>query len=61
MTKFAHPSYQKVLTDLRSTWRGNSWDHDQSLDEMKLLHDIIIDLCPVIDSFESKYKKKFIC
>ena len=60
MSKFAYTSYEKVLTDLRSFMRGLNYNHKEFLDYVKVLDDIIIDMCPLTDKFEKKYNKVFI-
>ena len=60
MCKFAYTSYEKVLTDLRSFMRGMEYNVDEFIDYVKVLDDIIIDMCPLTDKFEKKYNKLFI-
>ena len=60
MCKFAYTSYEKVLTDLRSFMRGLEYNDKEFLDYVKVLDDIIIDMCPLTDKFEKKYNKVFI-
>ena len=54
MCKFAYTSYEKVLTDLRSFMRGIEYNNKEFLDYVKVLDDIIIDICPLTDKFEKK-------
>ena len=60
MSKFAYTTYQKVLVDLRSCLRGNEFNYTAFINEMKLIDELIIDLCPLADKFEKQYDKKFI-
>ena len=60
MCKFAYTSYEKVLIDLRSFMRGLEYNDEEFLDYVKVLDDIIIDMCPLTDKFENKYNKVFI-
>jgi len=60
MCKFAYTSYAKVLTDLRSFMRGLEYDEAKFLDYVRVLDDIIIDMCPLTDKFEKKYNNLFI-
>ena len=60
MTNFAYKSYSKVLTDLRSFMRGLNYDEKEFLDYVKVVDEIIIDMCPLTDKFEKKYNKVFI-
>ena len=59
MSKFAYSTYQKVLVDLRSNLRGNQFNHAAFIDKMRLIDEIIIDLCPLADKFEKQYNIKF--
>ena len=59
MSKFAYTTYEKVLVDLRSYLRGNQFNHTTFINEMRLIDEIIIDLCPLADKFEKQYDKKF--
>ena len=60
MSKFAYTSYAKILNDLRSFIRGLNYDEKEFLDYVKVLDEIIIDMCPLTDKFEKKYNKVFI-
>ena len=60
MCKFAYTGYEKVLTDLRSFMRGSEFNDKEFLDYVKVIDDIIIDMCPLSDKFEDKYNKMFI-
>ena len=60
MTNFAYKSYSKVLADLRSFMRGLKYDEKEFLDYVKVVDEIIIDMCPLTDKFEKKYNKVFI-
>ena len=59
LSKFAYTTYQKVLVDLRSCLRGNEFNHTAFINEMKLIDELILDLCPLADTFEKQYDKKF--
>ena len=60
MSKFAYTSYSKVLTDLRSFMRGLKYDEKEFLDYVKVIDEIIVDMCPLTDKFEKQYNKVFI-
>ena len=60
MCKFAYTTYAKVLTLLRSFMRGQEYNDKEFLDYVKVIDDIIIDMCPIADRFEKKYNKVFI-
>ena len=55
MSKFAFTTYQKILVELRSYLRGNDFNHAKFINEMKMLDEMIIDLCPIADKFEKQY------
>ena len=57
MCKFAYTSYQKILNKIRSYLRGESYDIMDLFFETQLLDDQVIDLCPLVDKFKSKYNK----
>ena len=59
MCKFAYTSYEKVLTDLRSFTRGRDYNDKAFLDYVKVIGDIIIDMCPLTDKFDKKYNQMF--
>lgn len=42
---FADTSYEKVLVDLQSPMRGKSCDDQNNLTQLRVLDDIIIDIC----------------
>ena len=52
-------TYEKILVELRSALRGDSWDKNEFIDRMKLIDDMIIDQTPLVDRFASRYSKKF--
>ena len=51
MCKFAHTTYEKILTDLLSFLRGLSFN-EKKLDYVKMLDDIIIDMWPLWDEYK---------
>ena len=57
MCKFACTTYEDILTDLRSFLRALEFNDKEFLDYVKVLDDIIIDMCPLSDKFEDKYNK----
>ena len=58
--RFAYTSYEKILVQLRSFLRGLSYDENIFLSDVKIIDDIVIDHCPSIDKYFSKYDSKFI-
>ena len=59
MCKFAHTTYDKILTYIRSFLRELEFDDERFLDYIKVVDEIIIDMCPLYDKFEDKYNKMF--
>ena len=47
--RFAYTSYEKVLTQLKSYLRGMPYDEVVLLSDLKVLDDIVTDLCPPIN------------
>ena len=61
MCKFAYTTYEKVLTHLRCFMRGLEYNDKEFIDYVKVLDDIIIDMCPITDKFEkntTRYSSK---
>ena len=59
MSRIAFTTYKKVLVELRSALRGDSFDKNQFIDKMKLIDEMIIDQIPLADRFAKKYNRKF--
>ena len=59
MSQIAFTTYDKVLVELRSALRGDSFNKQEFIDRMKLIDEMIIDQTPLADRFASKYNKKF--
>lgn len=59
MSRIAFTTYKKVLVELRSALRGDSFDKNQFIDKMKLIDGMIIDQTPLADRFAKKYNRKF--
>ena len=59
MSKFAYTTYEKTLVELRSSLRGNQFNHTAFINEMRRTDEIIIDLCSLPDKFEKQYDIKF--
>ena len=59
MTRIAFTTYEKVLNELRSALRGDEWDKEKFIDQIKLIDDMIIDQTPEADRFVSRYNEKF--
>jgi len=52
LCKFAYMTYEKILTNIRSFLRGLEFDDEKFLDYIKVVNEIIIDMCPLYDKFE---------
>ena len=52
MSKFAYTTYQKLLLDLRTALRGDSFNKNDFLKELNILDDTITDFCPLVTKFE---------
>lgn len=61
MCQIAFKIYQKVLVELRSALRGDSFNKLEFIERMKLTDEIIIDQTPIADKFIKSYKKKMGC
>ena len=59
MSQIASTTYDKVLVELRSALRGDSFNKQEFIDLMKLIDEMIIDQTPIADRFVKKYNKKF--
>ena len=59
MSRIAFTTYEKVLVELRSAFRGDSFNKQEFIDRMKLIDEMIIDQTPLADRFAKKYNTKF--
>ena len=57
--RFAFTSYERVLVQLKSFLRGLLYDESNFLTDLKVLDEIIIDLCPSADKYYDKYNEVF--
>ena len=60
MSKFAFPTYLKILLDLRTALRGGPFDKNDFLKELNIFDDTIVDFAPLVTRFEKQYAKKFL-
>ena len=58
--RFAYTSHEKILVDLYSFMRGKSYDDQDYLTQVRVIVDIIIDMCPLVDKWDKEYSQKFI-
>ena len=49
MSRMAFTTYEKVLVELRSAVRGDSFNKQEFIDRMKLIDEMIIDQTPIAD------------
>ena len=59
MSRIAFTTYEKVLVELRSALRGDSFDKNEFIDKMKIMNEIKIYETPLADRFVKKYNRKF--
>ena len=59
MSRIAFTTYEKILVELRSALRGDSFNKQEFIDGMKLIDEMIIDQTRIADRFASRYNKKF--
>ena len=59
MIQIAFTTYDKVLVELRSALRGDSFNKQEFINRMKLIDEMIIDETPLAERFAGKYNKKF--
>ena len=60
LSKFCYTTYSKVLVELRTSLRGDTFDKDDFLKEMTILDEIIVDFAPLVTRFEKQYAKMFL-
>ena len=51
---------EKILVDLRSFVRGKPYDDQNYLTQLRVLEDIVIDMCPLFNNWDKEYSQKFI-
>ena len=51
---------EKILVDLRSLVRGKPYDDQNYLTQLRVLEDIVIDMCPLFNNWDKEYSQKFI-
>ena len=57
---FAYTSYKKILVQLRNFLSGSTYDENIFLSDNKVIDELIIDQCPIIDAYFVKYDKLFL-
>ena len=57
--KYAHVSYEKALSLIKSHLRGAPYDENTLITELRLLDEIIVDECPPLGKITTKYSKKY--
>ena len=59
MSRIAFTTHEKVLVELCSALRGDSFNKQEFIERMKLIDEMIIDQTPIADRFAKRYNKKF--
>ena len=59
MCKFGYASYRKVLNNLIGYMRGNDYNEDILLAELTHIDNILVDITPMVDTFEKDYVATF--
>lgn len=59
MTKIAFTTYEKVLIELRTAFRGDEFNKNEFIDKMKIMDEMIIDQTPLADRYSKRYNKKY--
>ena len=54
MAKIAYTTYEKVLVELTSALRGDEFNKDELIDQMKVIDEMIIDQTPLSDIYAKK-------
>ena len=57
--KFAYQAYEHITIQLKSYLRGLPYDRNIFLSDVKVIDDFVIDLCPPIDKYISKYNSQY--
>ena len=57
--RFAYTSYNKILIQLRTYFRGIPYHEKVFLTDTKVLDDIVTDICPTINGMSKKYDRLF--
>ena len=59
MYRFAYTSYKKILIQLKTFLRGMPFDESILLSDLKVIDDIMTDICPAINGMSEKYDKSY--
>ena len=59
MCRFAYTSYKRTIIQLRSFLRGMPYSEEFFLSDVKVLDDIVCDLCPPVNGMSDRYDKKY--
>ena len=57
--RLAYTSYEKILVQLKSYLRGMEYDMKIFLSDVKIIDEMIIDQCPLVDDLFEKYDKRY--
>ena len=53
--RFAYTSYNKILIQLRTHFRGIPYDEKVFLTDTKILDDIVTEVCPTVNGMSKKF------
>ena len=57
--RLAYTSYEKILVQLKSYLRGMNYDMKIFLSDVKIIDEMVIDQCPLVDDLFKKYDKRY--
>ena len=57
--RLAYTTYEKILVQLKSFLRGMDYDMKVFLSDVKIIDEMVIDQCPLVDDLFEKYDKRY--
>ena len=57
--RLAHTTYEKILVQLKSFLCGMEYDMKVFLSDVKIIDEMVIDQCPLVDDLFEKYDKRY--
>ena len=57
--RLAYTTYEKILVQLKSFLRGMEYDMKIFLSDVKIIDEMVIDQCPLVDDLFEKYDKRY--
>ena len=55
--RFVVTTYEKVLTNLRTAMKKGVFNHQEFVNEIKIIDEMVIDLCLNFENYEEDYNK----